>query len=109
MVSGRWVETEPRWQAREPALPLPFLLWPGGEDRKELPWAPLPRVTVPALEGGTRGSPHLPGGGTGMGQGRSPPEAPTVPVTEETQLGGRVALMPGSSVLRGMEGRVVPE
>lgn len=102
------METEPRWQAQESAL-LAILIVARRGDRKELPWGPLPRVTVPALKGGTRGSPHLPGGGTGMGQGRSPPEAPTVPVTEETQLGGRVALMPGSSVLRGMEGRVVPE
>lgn len=60
---------EPRWQAQESVLRLPLLLWPGGEDRKELRWGPLTRVTVPALKGDTRDSPHLLGGGEGNGAG----------------------------------------
>lgn len=66
-------------------------------------------MTVPALKGDTRDPPHLLGGGDVNGAGLITPEAPEVPVTEETPLGGRVASIPGSPALSGMEERVVPE
>ena len=53
-------------------------------------------MTVAALKGDARDPPHLLGGGDANGAGLITPETPEVPVTEETPLGGRVALIPGA-------------
>lgn len=45
-------------------------------------------MTVPALKGDAGDPPHLLGGGDASGAGLITPEAPEVPVTEETPLGG---------------------